>query len=92
MPYLGVRRETLGKGKQRRQAREKESYDRAETVTPLQAPGHQDIEWTEQKFAVNPDARTGPLPLSFAQQRLWLLHQVEPDSPAYNIPLALRLK
>jgi amino acid adenylation domain-containing protein len=31
------------------------------------------------------------LPLSSAQQRLWVLHQLEPQGAVYNIPMGLRL-
>ncbi|EJM23964.1 non-ribosomal peptide synthase/amino acid adenylation enzyme [Pseudomonas sp. GM21] len=33
-----------------------------------------------------------PPMLSYAQQRQWILWQLDPQSPAYNIPAALRLK
>ncbi|MEO0947266.1 MAG: amino acid adenylation domain-containing protein, partial [Cyanobacteria bacterium J06641_5] len=36
-------------------------------------------------------SREQPLPVSFAQQRLWLLHQMQPDSPLYNVAAAVRL-
>ncbi|GAB4212335.1 MAG: hypothetical protein OHK0022_48020 [Roseiflexaceae bacterium] len=36
-------------------------------------------------------ARGAALPLSFAQQRLWFLHQLQPDSWVYNEPTAIRL-
>ncbi|MBV9774656.1 MAG: amino acid adenylation domain-containing protein, partial [Gemmatimonadetes bacterium] len=36
--------------------------------------------------------RDRPLPLSFAQQRLWLVDRMEPGSSAYNMPFPLRLR
>ncbi|WP_233595935.1 non-ribosomal peptide synthetase [Corallococcus sp. CA031C] len=36
--------------------------------------------------------RTDALPLSFAQQRLWFLDQLEPQGSFHNVPAALRLQ
>src|SRR5229473_2686472 len=36
--------------------------------------------------------REGELPLSYAQERLWFINQLEPGGAAYNIPMAVRLK
>ncbi|MDU9403114.1 amino acid adenylation domain-containing protein [Pseudomonas sp. zfem004] len=41
---------------------------------------------------IQPSLRVGPLPLSFAQQRLWFLAQMAPGSAAYHIPIGLRLR
>src|SRR5690606_8260288 len=40
-----------------------------------------------------PVAATRPdhVPLSLPQQRMWVINRLGPDSPAYNIPIALRL-
>ncbi|MCY1078721.1 non-ribosomal peptide synthetase [Archangium lansingense] len=53
--------------------------ERVQTTSRVKAP------------ALLPVRRDGPLPASFAQQRLWVLDQIEPGSTAYNIPTALRL-
>jgi len=41
---------------------------------------------------IAPVPRDGELPLSFAQQRLWFIDQLEPGGSVYNFPAAVRLK
>ncbi|WP_278312658.1 non-ribosomal peptide synthetase [Lolliginicoccus levis] len=40
---------------------------------------------------LEPRARTGPIPLSHAQERMWFLNQLDATSPLYNIAFALVL-
>ncbi|PSB43501.1 non-ribosomal peptide synthetase [Chamaesiphon polymorphus] len=43
-----------------------------------------------KKSRISPRHSNEPAPLSFAQQRLWFLNQLEPDSP-FNISIAIRM-
>ncbi|HEV3051885.1 MAG TPA: amino acid adenylation domain-containing protein, partial [Longimicrobium sp.] len=40
---------------------------------------------------VVPTGRTGAVPLSFAQERLWFLDRLDPGNATYNLPASLRL-
>jgi len=41
--------------------------------------------------ALTPVDRDTPVPLTFAQQRIWFLDQLAPGDPVYDIPIAARL-
>ena len=47
---------------------------------------------TNAAAAIQPVPRTGPLPVSFAQQRLWFLEQMQQEGAVYNIPLAVQVQ
>ncbi|CRM66399.1 non-ribosomal peptide synthetase [Pseudomonas sp. 58 R 12] len=59
----------------------------AEQVGLIQASGLRN-----QQTAIAKVDRSQPVPLSYSQQRMWFLWQMEPDSPAYNVGGMARLR
>ena len=57
----------------------------AESIT-LEAAGE------EAPPALVPEPGEGPRPLSYGQERLWILDRFEPGSSAYTIPLSTRIR
>src|SRR5205085_47960 len=41
---------------------------------------------------IRPASKRENLPLSFAQQRLWFIEQLEPGNASYHVPIAVRIK
>ena len=46
----------------------------------------------EREQAIVSRERSGPVQLSLAQRRLWVLEQLNPGGASYNVPLVLRLR
>src|SRR5215813_3672367 len=45
-----------------------------------------------ERMSIPKWARGSLIPLSFSQQRLWFIDQLEPGTPIYSVPRALRFK
>ncbi|WP_164021363.1 non-ribosomal peptide synthetase [Pyxidicoccus trucidator] len=64
----------------------------APTVASLAERLGQGAARTSRVPPLAPVSRQQPLPLSFAQQRLWFFDQLQPGNTSYNLPFAVRLE
>jgi len=64
---------------------------RTETVSVTVQGGRADDPVAPQSHPIELRGGTGPWPLSFAQERIWFLHQFAAGSPVYNVPIAVRI-
>ncbi|NEP09968.1 MAG: amino acid adenylation domain-containing protein [Symploca sp. SIO2C1] len=83
-----------------------EDDSKAEAVSEMPPPAHSNSEAApvdrlaaiaaiialqNQAPPLEPIARDGNLPVSFAQERFWILHELAPDNPFYNESVAFRI-
>ncbi|HEX8184941.1 MAG TPA: amino acid adenylation domain-containing protein, partial [Blastocatellia bacterium] len=71
----------------------KQVFDSPTLAAMAEAVGQQlAASGVEEASPIRAVSREGGLPLSFSQQRLWFLHQLEAGSSAYNMTVAMRLR
>ena len=67
-----------------------------EAPTPAELASRVEAAMKAERGAVAPPIvpvpRVGPMPLSFAQERLWLIHELDPTDPSYVVPYPARFE
>jgi len=58
-----------------------------ESATPASSP----LPWVAKSISIRPVERKGKLALSYGQQRLWYINQLEPENVSYNMPDGVRI-
>lgn len=61
-------------------------------MTSIANPSERSESFTAHPAVAAKRGRLGPSQLSYAQERLWFIHQMEPNSAFYNLPAALRMR
>lgn len=75
------------KGKMNDEIRKKIALMKEELINILSQEDMENIE----DIKLTKISKDGKLPLSFAQERLWFLQQLLPESPFYNVPITSKL-